>query len=180
MISQRVAALEAEVQCCWQSFLASLAPEPGPERPSLRPAGPGPPGRRQRHGPEPRVPIVHGSSFSANSSHLNTTGYQFAREFSATEGSSLELAASTRDSSGTALGSSGSSWPGRPSVPAAETAVPGNFRRSGQSDQCRVQPGDIEGPVFLYRQLGERSGAEVDSAEVSRVGDERMLASPGD
>ena len=77
MISQRVAALEAEVQCCWQSFLASLAPEPGPERPSLRPAGPGPPGRRQRHGPGPRVPIVHGSSFSANSSHLNTTGYQF-------------------------------------------------------------------------------------------------------
>ena len=39
-----------------------------------------------------------------------------------------------------------------------------------------VLPGDVEGPVFIHRQLGELPGAEFDPAEVSRVGDERMLA----
>jgi hypothetical protein len=37
----------------------------------------------------PGVPAVHGLSPSTNSSHLNTTGYQF-REFSLTEGAAPE------------------------------------------------------------------------------------------
>jgi hypothetical protein len=93
MISPRVAALEAEVQCCWQYFLASLAPESGPERPSLRPARP----RARRvavsdTGLGPVSRSCTGHHFSANSSHLNTTGYQFRREFSLTEGAARELA----------------------------------------------------------------------------------------
>jgi hypothetical protein len=50
------------------------------------------------------------------------------------------------------------------------------WRSDEDAASSAVLPGGVEGSVFIHRQLGEAPGAEFDPAEISRVGDERMLA----